>query len=68
MKIVPINKIILKDAIIGTDHDSERIIYSINKCMDIFVKVGMTEEEAADRLYYDIIIKDNGESIFCEDT
>ena len=36
----------LDDAVIGLEMNSMRLIYSVSKCIEIFISDGMTEEEA----------------------
>ena len=36
----------LDDAVIGLEMNSMRLIYSVSKCIEIFINDGMTEEEA----------------------
>jgi hypothetical protein len=40
------------DAVIGIDDSTMRLIYSVNKCIDILVEDGMTEEDAFDYFHY----------------
>ena len=39
------------DAVMGVDHESRRLVYSISKCIQILISQGMTMEEAAE--YFD---------------
>ena len=43
------------DAIIGMDEQSERVIYSISKCIEVLMKDEMTYEDAMDYLYYNCV-------------
>ena len=40
------------DAILGTDYSTDRVVYSIYKCIDILCKQGMEYEEALDYFYF----------------
>jgi hypothetical protein len=40
------------NAVIGIDDSTMRLIYSVNKCIDILVEDGMTEEDAIDYFHY----------------
>ena len=42
------------DAIIGYHQSSERLIYSIKKCIEILMKEGMEEEDALEHFYYNV--------------
>lgn len=42
------------DAVIGYHSQSERLIYSIRKCVDILIDEGMTEEDALEHFYYNV--------------
>ena len=44
----------LDDAILGVDERSMRLIYSVKKCIDIFISEGMEEEDAIDHYYYNV--------------
>ena len=44
----------LDDAIIGIDDTSNRIIYSVSKCIDLFINDGMPEEEAIEYFEYNV--------------
>jgi len=48
----------LDEAIIGVDVDSfnadPRVVYSINKCIAILIKDGLTREEALEHFYFNI--------------
>lgn len=56
------------DAIIGVDETSMRLIYSIQKCINI-LKNNMTEEEATEHLDFNVINSYIGEKtpIWCMD-
>lgn len=57
------------DAIIGIDDSSMRLIYSVNKCIDILIEGGMTEEDAIDYFHYNTKTAWFGEQtpIWCTD-
>lgn len=57
------------DAIIGIEEQSERVIYSISKCIEVLMKDDMTHEEAVDYLYYNCVGAYVGEQtpIWCWD-
>jgi hypothetical protein len=57
------------DAIIGMDEQSERVIYSISKCIEVLMKDEMTYEDAMDYLYYNCVGAYVGEQtpIWCWD-
>jgi hypothetical protein len=57
------------DAIIGIDESEMRLIYSKNKCIDILVKDGMTEEDANEYFSYNMLGSYVGEKtpIWCID-
>ena len=40
------------DAILGTDYSTDRVVYSISKCIDILCKEGMEYEEAIEYFYF----------------
>jgi hypothetical protein len=40
------------DAIIGIDDASMRLIYSVDKCIQILIEEGMTEEDAVEHFHY----------------
>ena len=42
------------DAVIGYHQQSERLIYSIKKCIDILVEEGMHLEDALEHFYYNV--------------
>jgi hypothetical protein len=42
------------DAVIGYHQPSERLIYSIKKCIEILIKEGMEEEDALEHFYYNV--------------
>jgi len=42
----------LDDAVIGLEINSMRLIYSVSKCIEIFINDGMTEEEAEEYFEY----------------
>jgi hypothetical protein len=42
------------DAVIGYHQPSERLIYSIRKCIDILIEEGMNEEDALEHFYYNV--------------
>lgn len=55
-------------AIIGVEVETDKLIYSVKKCIKI-LKKKMSEEEAIDHFYIEIYseIKHFGNVIFCED-
>jgi hypothetical protein len=57
------------EAVIGICTREYRLIYSMQKCIDILVAEGMTEEDALDHFYYNVEGSWVGEKtpIFCED-
>ena len=57
------------DAIIGIDEQSERVIYSISKCIEVLMKDDMTQEDALEYLYYNCVGAYVGEQtpIWCWD-
>lgn len=58
------------DAIIGIDDSSMRLIYSVNKCIDILIENdNMTEEDAIDFFHYNTKCAWVGEKtpIWCTD-
>lgn len=56
------------DAVIGFENISERLIYSVSKCLDILNK-DMSEEDAIDYFYFNVSGAYVGEKtpIWCED-
>jgi hypothetical protein len=58
----------LDDAVIGVDVITNRLIYSVKKCVSI-LKTKMTTEQAIDFFYADIFSEKATEQkvIFCED-
>ncbi len=40
------------EAIIGIDDASMRLIYSVDKCIQILIEEGMTEEDAVEHFHY----------------
>lgn len=42
------------DAVIGYHHQSERLIYSVKKCIEILMSEGMNEEDALEHFYYNV--------------
>lgn len=60
----------LDEAVIGIEENSMRLIYSMKKCIRIFRKEGMSEEEALDHYYYNVQGSYVGEKtpIWCNDT
>ena len=76
-KIVEVNEgeeIITADgfdmAVIGIDDNTNRVIYSISKCVQILIDVdGMSEEDAIDYLYFNSIVSYIGDKtpIWCND-
>lgn len=76
-KIVEVNEgeeIITADgfdmAVIGIDDNTNRVIYSISKCVQILIDVdGMSEEDAIDYLYFNSIGSYIGDKtpIWCND-
>jgi hypothetical protein len=59
----------LDSAVIGFDEQSERLIYSVSKIMEILMSDGMTDEDALDHYYYNIAGAYVGEKtpIYCFD-
>lgn len=59
----------LDDAIIGVDGETMRVIYSVAKCIEIFMEQGMSQEEAIE--YFDFNTRGSymGEKtpIWCDD-
>lgn len=55
-------------AIIGIEVETDKLIYSIKKCIKI-IKIKMPHEEAIEHFYSEIYsnTKYNGKVIFCED-
>lgn len=43
------------DAVIGVDAISMRLVYSIEKCIDILVEDDMTEEDALEHFSYNVL-------------
>jgi hypothetical protein len=42
------------DAVIGYHQSSERLVYSIKKCIEILMREGMEEEDALEHFYYNV--------------
>ena len=42
------------DAILGIDETSMRLIYSINRCIDILIEEGMDKEEAIEHFNFNV--------------
>lgn len=59
----------LDDAIIGVTQNSEVLVYSQKKCIEIFIKEGMTETDAHEHFYFNVAGAYVGEKtpIFVED-
>lgn len=59
----------LSSAIIGVDENSMRLIYSVKKCIEIFVKDGMNEEDAKEYFEFNTRGSYMGEKtpIWCDD-
>lgn len=59
----------LDEAIIGVDSSSMRLIYSVKKCLDIFMDEGMSEEDAMEYFNFNVSGAYVGEQtpIWCED-
>lgn len=59
----------LDDAVIGVDPMTMKLVYSVKKCLDIFISQGMTEEEAREFFDYNVSGAYMGEKtpIWCED-
>lgn len=57
------------DAVVGYHHQSERLIYSIKKCIGILIDEGMTEEDALEHFNYNVEGAYVGEKtpIWCDD-
>ena len=56
-------------AIIGVDERSMRLIYSVEKCINILIAGGMTDEEALEYFYFNVEGSYVGEKtpIWCSD-
>ena len=56
------------NAVIGIEVKTDRLIYSVKKCVNI-LKIKMSAEEAIDHFYMDIFSENVAENkvIFCED-
>jgi hypothetical protein len=56
------------DAVIGYDVNTYRLIYSVQKCMDILTQQGMLEIDAIEHLHYNTIGAYVGENtpIWCD--
>ena len=59
----------LDDAVIGIENNSMRLIYSVSKCIDIFISNGMNQEEAIEFFEYNTACAYVGEHtpIWCYD-
>jgi hypothetical protein len=57
------------DAVIGIDESSMRLIYSVEKCIEILMKQGMNITEAVEYFEYNVSGSYVGEKtpIWCED-
>ena len=57
------------EAIIGYHQQSERLIYSIRKCIEILVRDGMTVQDAEEYFYFNVEGAYVGEKtpIWCDD-
>jgi hypothetical protein len=57
------------EAIIGIDDASMRLIYSVDKCIQILIEEGMTEEDAVEHFHYNTKAAWVGEKtpIWCTD-
>lgn len=57
------------DAVIGYHYPSERLIYSVKKCIEILMEEGMTEEDALEHFSYNVEGSYVGERtpIWCND-
>jgi len=57
------------DAVIGIDESSMRLIYSVEKCIEILMKQGMDMTEAVEYFEYNVSGSYVGEKtpIWCED-
>ena len=55
------------EAVIGFDINNYKLIYSVQKCIDILIEQGMLEVDATEYLYYNTFNAYVGEStpIFC---
>jgi hypothetical protein len=42
------------DAIIGVEHSAMRVVYSIEKSIEILMSQGMEEEDAKEHFYYNV--------------
>ena len=60
----------LDDAIIGVEDLSMKVVYSESKCLEIFMRRGMTFQEASDNLEFNVKSAYMGEKtpIFVDDT
>lgn len=56
-------------AILGYEESTYRLIYSVNKCIEILEEEGMTTEDALDHFYYNVQGSYVGEQtpIWCND-
>jgi len=59
----------LEEAVLGVDFDSMRLIYSVGKCIDIYVSQGMSREDAREYFDYNVRGAYVGEQtpIWCDD-
>jgi len=57
------------DAIIGVDKQSMRLIYSVEKCLEILIRDGMTYDEALDYFHFNVSGPYIGDKtpIWCQD-
>lgn len=45
----------LDEAVIGFEINTNKLVYSVRKCIEILVEQDMTEEDAFDYFYYNIL-------------
>jgi len=57
------------DAVIGYDEIGQRLIYSVNKCIEIIIAQGMSHEDAIEHFNYNVSGAYMGEQtpIWCRD-
>jgi len=58
------------DAILGVDEESHRVIYSIDKCLQILLEKGMESTEAVEYFDHKVVATYTGDKtpIWCDDT
>ena len=57
------------DAILGVSSQGGQVIYSIQKCIDILIAEGMSEEDAIEHFYFNVECAYVGEDtpLWCDD-